>query len=966
MRQLKAIALSLKVSLQTIVIGILSLSTWVAPASTLQVQLEEAVNEFSEGNYDSAYRQFENMELDFGEEPEFLNRQFQGTILPVRAYAALMAERPADALVYFEKLLRDHNPRPGVRAFALYNAAIAQTQTAALTAAAQTFQTFQLTFPGSNESALALLQEADIRAEIGQYEATEALLDSFYTSQAPQTLRTQARLRALQLAGETGNSERAQHILFETEWNVAAMPDIAVLSFAALDAGDLLLRQGLYLEAIRAYRLTLPRKILIEKQRERLIATKQALAHESRFASSIWKSHSQQLVARLQRQLERLESMDDYTPGLYLRSGQAYLLAQRYREATLLFRTVATTVKFEKDIRSEAHYRWVLALCEAEKWAAGRDTAQAFLSEHPSHELANSALFLIARAYQGEGNFNEAIGVLDELIENFPNAKQVPRWYFTRGYNYCLLEQQSQARENFQAALKRFPNSALVEQIELWNALTYFFERDYPNSLQRLNVLKNKAKLHPLYPEINYRIANVQYAQRDYVDALKTAETIIEQYPEHHRYAEAQALKGDIYMGLGELSTAAHAFKQVPPDNAQIYDYAIFQTAKIYKALERYDLLREHLQAYIDRKDSSDRPRVSEALYHIGWSLQHERRSEEAFPIFEDALTRFGDDPQARAVGSILTAYADLHKRHHLSENKNAPSAEKDSLLDPATPVSFEVWLQNASEQSLKSGKLTWFARLTLFTSQRQRRLLGDATADATLLSIHRFVPINQQDPETLAEVGLVLAKRGYTSADEYFEQLLTKHPKRFERAAAYYGKACLASDAQRLEEARRWLLRFLEETPTHPLAPNARLLAADVLTTQGLYDQAAETLNEILQIKIMRGRPHARALAGLARIETERENPRRAIPYWQRIYTLYRAYPELIVMAYWESALLFEEIGDVVAARNTIVEMLSDERLKGNELYAIAETKLTELEITAKEQSEFASAKTENKEAQP
>jgi tetratricopeptide (TPR) repeat protein len=920
-------------------------------AATLQEQLEAAVSAFGEGNYANAYWQFEGMELDYGQEPEFLDRNFQGTILPVRAYAAMMADRPTDALVYFGELLHEFNPRPGIRAFALYNAAIAQSQADALAAAAQTFAVFQQSFPGSNESALALLQEADLRFEIGEVEAATRLLDDFYVSQAPETLRMQARLRALQIAGETGSTARAREILFQTDWNVAAMPDIAVLSFAALDAGDLLLNQRLYSEAIRAYRLTLPRDILIEKQRERLRATEQALAQQSPFASSIWQSHSQQLVARLTRQLERLASMEDYTPGLYLRSGQAYLLGQRFREATILFREVATDPDFANDIRAEAHYRWILARCDAEDWESARATAQKFLVAHPAHKLANSALFLIAHAYQGEGLFAEAIDVLDELIALFPADTQAPRWYFTRGYNYSVLEQQAKARENFDTALQRFPKSTLTGQIELWRGLTFFFERDYPASLEALEALRKKSKKHPLYPEINYRIANIHYARRDYTTALKTADTLIKRFSDHHRVPEAQALRGDIYMGLGELTRAAQAFKQVPPDDARLYDYAVFQACKIYKALERYDLLRDHLQAYIDRDDAYDRPRVSEALYWIGWSLLQEERAAEAFHLYENALVRFGNDPNARAVGSILSAYADLYKRQR--------------QLDASHP-SFDTWLQETSEASLSTGSLTRFARLALFSSQRQRRTLGDTTADATLLSIHRFVPIEQQDPATLASVSLVLAKRGYDSADDYFEQILNEYPKRYERAAAYYGKARLAAHKDLLTETRRWLRRFLEETPTHPLAADVRLLTADVLTRQGLYDPAREVLNEILQIKELRGRPHARALAGLARIETALENPTRAIPYWQRIYTLYRAYPEIIIHAYWESAQLFEQIGDSTAARNTLRELLRDERLQEFEQFKLAQEKLPALEAFVQAQYELALRTAKENEVQP
>jgi tetratricopeptide (TPR) repeat protein len=929
----------------------LSLSLFSQTVLTLQEQVEHALSAFRESDYISCYSQFETMELDYGVEPEFLTRNFQKMILPVRGYASLMADRPADALIYFEELLDQYNPERGLLAFVLYNRAIAQSQTKALAAAAQSFNQFQRTFPGTNEAALALLQEANLRFEIGEIRQTETLLDAFYESEASRTLRMQARLRALQIAGETESIERARKILFETNWNVAAMPDIAILSFAALDIGDLLLEDGHYREAARAYRLTLPHPVLIERQRERLRTAETRLAQNARFASSIWKSHYQQLIARLKSQLELLEAMPDYTPGLYLRSGQAYLLGQRYREATILFRTVANSKDFDTDIRAEAHYRWILAFSEAGKWQDARDTAQKFLEEHPGHRLANQALFLVARAFQLEGRYAEAIEVIDDLIDNFPDDSQAPRWYFTRGYNFCALENYIAARTNFDTALKRFPESNLVQQTRLWRGLSFFFERNYPESLNVLNALQQESKEHPLYPEILFRTTNVYYAQRDYENALLTIETLVNDFPDHHRTSEAHALRGDIFMGLGELDRAVHAFNQVPSEDTKLFDYAIFQTTKIYKALENYNLLREHLQAYIDREDSSERPRVSEALYWIGWSLRQEERGVEAFPLFEHALTRFGNDPKAHAVGSILSAYAELYKR----------VGQTDSSLP-----GFDKWLRDATAKSLEDGHLTWFARLTRFNAEQQRRKIGDHRADATLLSINRFVPLDQQDAETLAAVGLVLIQRGYLSADDYCEQLLVEHPDHFERGTAYFGKARLAADADHLEKARRWLFKFLQETPTHPLTSNARLLTADILKRQGLYADAREVLEEILQLKSLRGRPHARALAGLARIETDLKNPERAIPYWQRIYTLYRAYPEMVMEAYWESALLFEAIGDLAAARNTLAELIDDSRLTDFETYAHAQEKLPELEDRLQSQNKLAAQVTQDIETSP
>ena len=925
-----------------------NLSLFSQTVLTLQEQTERAVQAFGESDYASCYGHFETMELDYGTEPEFIAYKFQQMILPLRGYAALMTDRPTEALIYFKRLLHQNNLDRGLLAFVLFNQAIAQSQTQALAPAAQSFQQFQRLFPGTHEAALALLQEANLRFEIGETLQAETLLDNFYESDAPETLRMQARLRALQIAGETQSVDRARTILFETNWDVAAMPDIAILSFAALDIGDLLLEEERYKDAIRAYRLTLPHVALIEKQHERLQAAKATLTKNGLYASAIWKSHYLQLIARLENQLELLETMASYTPGLYLRSGQAYLLGKRYREAILLFRSVANSKDFDEDIRAESHYRWILALSDAGKWEEARETAQAFFEEHPGHQLVNRATFLIARAYQLEGRYLEAIEVLEDLIDHFPDDPQAPRWYFTRGYNFCALENYSAAREDFDLGLERFPESNLAHQTQLWRGLSFFFERDYSASLTVLNTLLENSRTHPLYPEILYRTANVYYAKRDYKNALSIIDTLIRDFPNHYRTSEALVLRGDTFMGLGELERAIEAFEQVSTGNAKLFDYAVFQTTKIYKALEQYDHLRKRLQSYIDREDSNERARVSEALYWIGWSLLQEERGKEALPLFETALNRFGNDSNALAVGSILSAYAELYDRLGRTDS-NLPD--------------FNDWLRQATEKSLEDGHLTWFARLTCFKANQQRKILGEHRADATLLSINRFVPIDQQGAETLAAVGLVLIRRGYLSADDYCEQLLVEYPDHFERGTAYFGKAQLAANDNDLEIARRWLKRFLQETPTHSLAVDVRLLTARILKRQELHEDAIEVLEEILQLKSLRGRPHARALAELARIETDLEKPERAIPYWQRIYTLYRAYPEIIVEAYWESALLFERIGDIAAARNTLIELLDEPRLEKFEQYSQALEKLPELEALLDTIDEFAAQETKSAE---
>jgi len=912
-----------------LILVFLTLSAQAFAAGTLQQQIDAAVAAFTEGDYPGAYWRFEAIETDYGGQDEYTAPDTQRALLPVKGYAALFAGRPTDALVAFNRFVRDFDPRGERLAFALYHQAFAAEKAGATSMARRAFRRFRDRFPETDEARLAWLQEAELSERLGETARAAELLDAIHASGAPRALRMQARLRALQIAAENGDPERARRLLLETDWRVDSMPELAALTFAALDVGDLLLRENAHREAVRAYRLALPRDRLLEEQQARLARVRDRLESGLTFASDIWKNHWRQTAARVEAQLARLREMDDYTPGLFLRHGQAYLLGERFREARILFREVAEDDAFDASARAEAHYRWIVALERMDRFDRARDIARRFLDRHPKHDLVNSTLYLIALTYQSEGAYGQAIAVLDRLLDEFPADRAAPRWLLTRGRNRAALENYDAARDDFAAIGERFPESPLAPRARLRLALTHFQQRDYDTAREKLETLEADQQGKPLYPEIQYRIAKTRYAMKAYAAAIERAEGLIDEFPAHHRVPAARALRGDALMGLGELERAANAFRRVPPGEPSLFDYATFQTAKIFRALERYGLLREHLREYVEREDAAERPRVSEALYWIGWSHQTEGDAEKAYPVYEDALERFGDAPKARAVPSILSAYAQLRER----------AAAWSGASDP-----FDAWLRQARDEALRQERLTYYARLTLFAARRNGGR-GDTDFQNRLLAIHRFVPIGEQGPETLGAVGLALAEQSFPrAADAYFERLLAEFGHRPERARAFHGKALLAVRDDRIGEARRWLRRFLEETPTHPLSADARLLAARTLLRQDRFKAAKQTLDEMLRLKNLRGRPHARALAELARLETRRGRPKRAIAYWQRVYTLYRAFPDLVAEAYGESARLFESIGRLETARATLKQMLADRRLADYPEFAEARAKLDEL----------------------
>jgi len=428
---------------------------------------------------------------------------------------------------------------------------------------------------------------------------------------------------------------------------------------------------------------------------------------------------------------------------------------------------------------------------------------------------------------------------------------------------------------------------------------------------------------------VNYRLAATYYAMKEFDLALGGVDAFLTRFPGHAREPEAAVLRGDILMSQGELIGAAVAFANITPEAGRLFPYAVFQTGKIYRALEDYERMVTHFINYVERDDIPVRPRVSEALYWVGWAYQQDDRAAEALPVFMGALETYGNDPGAGELQLILQALGRLH-----GESKNAVAETTAGDGGFFSAGGFDFWLDSEREKAQRSGKLTYYSRLSVYLADSREKAGRNDEADTIVLEVIENAPIEHLDPVGLGRSGLLLAELQFSSAELYFTNLLERYPDVPQRAVAYYGLGLLNYRRSRFAVAETWLNRLRDETPMHPLAATGALLIGDVHLAQGSPGEAVEVFENLLRLKSARGRPHAEALRGLARAHQAQGNREQAIAFYQRIYTLYRAYRDLVAEAYLESARLFEQIGDRRAAFNSLNEMLAEPGLRGFDAY--------------------------------
>jgi len=917
---------------------------------TMQETLQLGVTSFTNGEYEKAAAAFDHLATTFGEEPQY--QPLIPTLLPIHAYACQMSERPSDAIELYQKFLDLEGQSPSRRAFVLFSMAQAYQQEGELEKAVGAYQEFIETAPDSPEAVLSAMRQAELYFDSGDdQKGIDRLLGFAASDRVPPSLATQAQLRALQKALELKDYPQSQKILFEFNWSVETMPELAVLTFAALDVGNRLMAEGNYPDAIRAYRLVTPAQQLLAAQNARLASLqytyneRQQQAGVGHHAEAIWNDYYRGLMARVQGQLKRLNESEDYTPGYQMRLGQAFLLDGRAREAYLTFRRIAENEALPESIRGSAHYRWILTANELENWDDSLRIARLFLERYPNHPEFPGAMYLISVAYQEMKNYRQAVEVLTDLLDGYPDHRLAKRWRFARGFNYVLAQDFPPAREDFQAVLKKEPKGLLADQARLWDGMSYYFARDYDEALARFDAaLEVTPKQSPIYAEMVYRRAQTLYSARDYPAALVATDDFIQRYSDHQRAPEARVLRGDILMGEGRLLEASNQFAKITPEADALFPYAVFQRGKIQQALESYDLMIEHFTDYVRRDDVPEKVRVAEALYWIGWAHEKQGEPSAAFPLFIEALAVHGNDVKAGETIAILQALHKLHAKYHAGELDVAPD-----LKDPfglLTEPNFEQWLEDQLNEANEKQQWTWLSRINLYRAMLFRKR-GDREREGTaLLEIESKVPLEQLDPEGLATVGDMLNDLEFTSASEYYEYLMEEYPRSMQLGAAYYGMARIAHRQGNLAKAESWLNQFEAETSYHPAGPQVKLLRGQLLVELDESEAAIAILEDLLRLKSARGQPHAQALLGIARAYERLGQPDKAIAYYQRVYTLYRAYPDEIVQAYVASAPLFEKRGDLRAAYNSWAELARDQRLAGYaEAQAMAAENMARLE---------------------
>jgi tetratricopeptide (TPR) repeat protein len=200
----------------------------------------------------------------------------------------------------------------------------------------------------------------------------------------------------------------------------------------------------------------------------------------------------------------------------------------------------------------------------------------AFSKAFNDEELAVETKFRIAESYFELFKSHKEIGrdeeqlvdlesgrrILQEVMEDYPDPKYVPRISYLLGQFSQELGQWSQAIASYEVILQQYADHTLAPDAQFKMAQCYEESGDFNEALEAYVTLAATFPKSPLIASVMIRISDHFYKAENYVIAAQVGEKFLEKF-EAHEHAQRMAFRvGQAYYKNEEFKRAAESFDQ--------------------------------------------------------------------------------------------------------------------------------------------------------------------------------------------------------------------------------------------------------------------------------------------------------------------------------------------------------------------------------------------------------------------
>jgi tetratricopeptide (TPR) repeat protein len=889
-------------------------------SATAEEYLSEASRAMAQGRWREAAEAYTSFTLDFSRpETEPVIARFQ----PALAFCLIRLHRYSDALVPLQKALNQHPPFPAhIHTALLLQSGLCEWHQGHFARAREYLSLFLSVAspePAFQQAHLLVAQSYLIEGTPAMaaecLQQCRPLLDQEHAAQA----------LSLEINALLESSQHEKALALAEKQAQALESSLEALAFqrSLLKMGSIFLDRGSFRQALQCLRRVRSWQKILNFGETQLAWLNKNEGRPNKESESDLNSAIPQNREKLQKEIEAIRRCPNWDILVAIQLAGAYNGLQHLRESAILL-THAIETNPPDPLLEQAGVMMVQNWYALECWSKVQTAANLFEQKYPRSSHVQLTHFFKGMALQKENQFEEALKTFRAVITDNPKSETGTRARFMLAFTELLAGESTKASGLFLDLIQQKPRHEIAEEASAWLCVSHALAKQHQQCLSASASYKKRYPEGENRPLVIFQESRCMLALGDFEAAVAGFRAFLNDFSDHSRAGEARLLLADALTTTGKTEAALEILESIPPSDPSTFEEAWFRITKHLIASNSVQHIVSHLERF--KKSRPQSARFGSAALETAKALQSCGHSEEAHKIVWNVINTFLNDPKISAVEVLLEAIPGLF-HHGATENERTAS------------------LRALFEQALKTGDSVGLVRSqwALFSALRQTH---SYEARKGLLEA-----LPNLDPETSSDRILAAFSQACTEEGRHSEgaalwtALLKWNPRSIYKDRVLTSWISDSLQAGDPSKALAIIQRMESECPDSPLRAKAILEKASIQEQMGESMASKQTLEGLLSERQVPAEYKSEALLRLAECEMQQGNPRRALPFYQRIYVLYGRHKPQLAKAYIRSAKAFEQIGDTKAAMRTYREFLAADIPDEYEEKALAQQNLARLE---------------------
>ena len=795
------------------------------------------------------------------------------------------------------------------------------------------------------------------------------------------------------LAAEQKNAAKATELLTQLSGNLRFLPNVASFNQVVIVIGDALLNNGLQKESLEVYRLIQNKESVLAlqdrqiDQLSKLVASRRRQAQTGtpdRAAEALGDaSRFEILLNEIRKSRDDFDKEPDTLPAILLRLGKAYYDSGQKWESITAYDELLLRYPEGPD-RETAVYALMVAYSEVRQYKKAQEMGEKFLQDFPQSERLEEIRYLRAViALEGEDP-ERSVELLSDLLKSNPESKYKEEAAYLMANARFEMGLYTEARADYEAFVKAFPQSTLLSEVAYRLPLSLVFDGKYEPAIKELSDFILKSPDSQFITDAKYRLMVCYFAAavndktgKLYSQIIGLTEQFEKEYPDSPQLGDVLALRGDAYVGIGDLPGQARqdeaaatayvaGFKAARNEESQ--NYTLFEAIKLWQKNSEWEKVNSTLGEFV--RTQPDHPSATTAKYWIGRSLTRQRKDTEAKNYYAKEIKSHMSQPRKDGVEMMIRELVQLLSKRKrpappaalaAASNTQPPTvaatdtATATATADapaapataPATAPETPALTPEAELDALIGGddvlkNRTSTARLFLAKALLAQARNEPGMRDTYFDQLGEF-EASELSPFLLGQMAEYFLTKAETArlasddvlrttqlerAEKFARELLASYPKSEFIELGYVAQGEVAYARGNFQPAYQWFKEAIDVAGATARTREAIFGQAKSLLELNKFGEAKSLFEQVASTREWRGELTPESIFNLGEIEFRQGRFREAVANYQRVYAGYAKYADVCGRAYIQSAAAFDKLSLRSEAVNSLRELLRNEKI--------------------------------------